>query len=45
LLASLDKPEPEIDSAWAEEAERRLEADIFLAKPRRKMRTRFSPNT
>ncbi|MFZ1109645.1 MAG: addiction module protein [Rhodomicrobium sp.] len=44
LLASLDKPEPEIEAAWAEEAERRLDAylsgetaardaDEVLAKP------------
>ncbi len=29
LLASLDKPEPDIDAAWAEESERRL--DAYLA--------------
>jgi hypothetical protein len=29
LLASLDKPEPEIQAAWAEEAERRL--DTYLS--------------
>ncbi len=29
LLASLDKPEPEIEAAWAEESERRL--DMYLA--------------
>jgi putative addiction module component (TIGR02574 family) len=29
LLASLDKPEPEIEAAWAEEAERRL--DMYLS--------------
>jgi putative addiction module component (TIGR02574 family) len=29
LLASLDKPEPEIEAAWAEEAERRL--DTYLS--------------
>jgi len=29
LLASLDKPEPDIDAAWAEEGERRL--DAYLA--------------
>jgi putative addiction module component (TIGR02574 family) len=26
LLATLDKPDPEIDRAWAEESERRLDA-------------------
>ena len=26
LLGSLDKPDPEIDRAWAEESERRLDA-------------------
>lgn len=26
LLATLDKPDPEIDQAWAEESERRLDA-------------------
>ncbi len=26
LLATLDKPEPDIDAAWAEESERRLDA-------------------
>jgi putative addiction module component (TIGR02574 family) len=26
LLSSLDKPDPEIDRAWAEECERRLDA-------------------
>jgi putative addiction module component (TIGR02574 family) len=26
LLSSLDKPDPEIDRAWAEEGERRLDA-------------------
>jgi putative addiction module component (TIGR02574 family) len=26
LLSSLDKPDPEIDRAWAEESERRLDA-------------------
>jgi putative addiction module component (TIGR02574 family) len=29
LLASLDKSEPDIDAAWAEESERRL--DAYLA--------------
>ncbi len=29
LLASLHKPEPDIDAAWAEESERRL--DAYLA--------------
>jgi putative addiction module component (TIGR02574 family) len=29
LLGSLDKPEPDIDAAWAEESERRL--DAYLA--------------
>ncbi len=29
LLSSLDKPDPEIDNAWADEAERRL--DEYLA--------------
>ncbi len=40
LLATLDKPEPDIDAAWAEEGERRP-APIWPAKPRRAMRTRF----
>jgi putative addiction module component (TIGR02574 family) len=26
LLATLDKPDPEVDRAWAEESERRLDA-------------------
>lgn len=26
LLATLDKPDPEVDDAWAEETERRLDA-------------------
>jgi putative addiction module component (TIGR02574 family) len=26
LLATLDKPDPEVDQAWAEESERRLDA-------------------
>jgi len=26
LLATLDRPEPDIDAAWAEESERRLDA-------------------
>jgi putative addiction module component (TIGR02574 family) len=28
LLATLDKPDPEIDRAWAEESERRLDAYV-----------------
>jgi putative addiction module component (TIGR02574 family) len=26
LLATLDKPDPDVDQAWAEESERRLDA-------------------
>jgi hypothetical protein len=28
LLASLDKPDPDIDRIWADEGERRLDADL-----------------
>lgn len=35
LLSSLDKPDPEIDRAWAEESKRRLDAYLSGAMPAR----------
>ncbi len=35
LLSSLDKPDAEIDRAWAEESERRLDAYLSGATPAR----------
>ncbi len=35
LLSSLDKPAPDIDRAWADESERRLDAYLSGATPAR----------